>query len=117
MSRVFGLEVEPGTKLLLLALADHADDEGNNCWPSVEYLAWKTSLSERHVRRMLSDLRAQGVLIPVDREAGGRHRSVVYRVDLDVLPAQRPFERDRKGISPVEAARGANGHGRGVRPS
>lgn len=117
MSKVFGLDIESGTKLLLLALTDHADDDGHECWPAVSYLCWKTNLSERHVRRMLSRLRDEGVLIPVGREGGGRRRSVIYQINLDVLPAKEPLARESKGLSPahekgnVKRRNGANGHG------
>ncbi len=105
MSKVFGLDVDPAEKLLLLALADHADDDGHNCWPSVPYLAWKTSLSDRHVRRMMKSLRDKGVLIPVEREGGGRQRSVIYQMDLGPLPAKEPLKRESKGLSPVDEIR------------
>ncbi len=117
MSKVFGLDIESGTKLLLLALTDHADDDGHNCWPSVRYLIWKTSLSERHIRRMLSRLREEGVLIPVSREGGGRRFSVIYQINLDVLPAKEPLARESKGLSPahengnVKRRNGTNGRG------
>ena len=41
--------------LLLLALADHADDSGA-CYPSVSRLAAKTRMSERSVQYMLRSL-------------------------------------------------------------
>ena len=105
MSKVFGLAIEPGIKLLLLALTDHADDDGHNCWPSVGYLVWKTSLSDRHVRRMLSWLRDEGVLIPVGREGGGRRRSVIYQIDLGPLPTKESLARENKGLSPLHESR------------
>ncbi len=105
MGKVFGLDVGPGMKLLLVAFADHADDDGDHCWPSVGYLAWKTSLSERQVRRMIKQLRDEGVLIPVEREGGGFRRSVVYQLDLRPLATKEPFRREREGISPLDEAR------------
>ena len=109
MSKVFGLAIDSGKKLLLLALTDHADDDGHNCWPSVGYLVWKTSLSDRHVRRMLKWLRDEGVLVPVAREGGGRQRSVIYQIDLDPLPTKEPFKRESKGLSPVDDSRRKKG--------
>ncbi len=47
--------------LVLLALADIADDEGV-CWPSLEHLAGKTRLHEQTVRSRLQALRAVGAL-------------------------------------------------------
>ena len=51
-----------GAKLLvLLALADHAKDNGI-CWPSVPRLAEKARLSHRHTRRILNELQDDGLL-------------------------------------------------------
>lgn len=102
MGKVFGLDIEPSEKLLLLAMADLANDDGSDCWPSVKYLVWKTSLSERHVRRMLSSLREKGVLIVDCREGGGRRCSVVYQIDLGPLSAKPPFPRDGRGRVPPD---------------
>jgi hypothetical protein len=42
-------------KLVLLALADAADDEGN-CWPSVATIAGKAGVTTRTVRRVMETL-------------------------------------------------------------
>jgi hypothetical protein len=49
---------EGGALLLLLALADFSDDNGNS-FPSVDTLARKTRLSERHVQRLLRKLKKE----------------------------------------------------------
>lgn len=55
-------------KLVLAALADRADDEGV-CWPSTAWLARKCSpLSTQSVRRALTDLADQGLLLKVKRQ-------------------------------------------------
>lgn len=46
--------------LLLLALADNADEDSRLCWPSVPYLAKKTRLGVRTVQRLLEKLAAAG---------------------------------------------------------
>lgn len=48
-------------KLVLLALADHADDDGN-CWPSLHRIAAKSGLTVRTVQRHLRDLEGDGHL-------------------------------------------------------
>jgi hypothetical protein len=48
-----------GNLLLLLALADSADDNGE-CWPGVETLARKARMTPRHVRRVLAQLEEHG---------------------------------------------------------
>jgi hypothetical protein len=57
-----------GAKLVLLALADHADEIGL-CWPSLERVASMTGLSVRAVRMALRDLEAS-VMITTDQNRG-----------------------------------------------
>lgn len=51
----------PSTKLVLLLLADYADDEGH-CWPFVETVAEKAEMGEKSVRRHLKKLEKLGLL-------------------------------------------------------
>lgn len=46
-------------KLMLLALADWANDEGL-CWPSINRLAIKTSMASRSVQRLIRQLEEMG---------------------------------------------------------
>ena len=41
MSQVWELDINHSEMIVLLAMADHADDDGQNCYPSNAYLAWK----------------------------------------------------------------------------
>ena len=66
-------------RLVLLALADSADDNGS-CWPSVLTLARKTRVSERTVRRSIRTLEALGELHTV---LGSGTTSNRYRIMLD----------------------------------
>ena len=76
---------------ILLALADLANDEGRQLFPSQAYLAWKTEYSERQVRRILGDLTEAGVVVVVRK--GNRRRASEYRLELDRLPVKTAFER------------------------
>jgi hypothetical protein len=69
-----------GALLVLLAIADHASDDGGNAWPSLPTLALKARLSERQVVNVLHQLEGAGEIV-VDR---GRGRGQVnhYRVVL-----------------------------------
>ena len=68
MSKVWTMQnLEPGEKLVLLAVADFADDEGR-AWPSIPTLAKKSSLSEDTVRRKLRKLVHAGTLTMVPRK-------------------------------------------------
>lgn len=54
--------VSQGKLLVLLALADNADEETRRAWPSVKTLARKTVLSERQVQYCLKALADAGVI-------------------------------------------------------
>ncbi len=79
MSRVWEMPDIAGTELLvLLALADFADDSGS-CWPSMETIAAKTRLSDRGARKIIRRLEEKGVLI-CDISRGGRKFSSRYTI-------------------------------------
>ena len=70
----------PTLKLVLMALADAADDQGV-CWPSISTLAKKCSVSTRTVRRSLRVLMDSGMLIAEARRRGdGSSTSNRYRL-------------------------------------
>ncbi len=79
MTWVFSHSTAGGAdRLLLLAIADHAGDDGRDAWPSVPTLARKTGTSERSVQRGISRLEAGGHLV-VERcqGRGGTNRYAV----------------------------------------
>jgi hypothetical protein len=49
-------------KLVLIALANHADRDGANCFPAVDTICWYTGLSERAVQYTLRELEGHGVI-------------------------------------------------------
>jgi helix-turn-helix protein len=49
-------------KLVLIALANHADRDGANCFPAVDTICWYTGLSERAVQYTLRELEDHGVI-------------------------------------------------------
>ena len=64
----------PMPKLVLMALADEADDSGF-CFPSQRRLAWKCTISERTARRMVSLLAAKRYITIEPRYAKNRSRT------------------------------------------
>lgn len=61
--------ITPTQKLVLLALADWANDDGL-CWPSIEKLCNKSSLSRRAVQSSIKTLCEMGLLI--QEQSNGR---------------------------------------------
>lgn len=70
-------DVGPGELLVLLALADFADDTGL-CWPSVSRIGEMTRQSARTVQRHLSELEARGLIERTERCEHGM--STKYRL-------------------------------------
>lgn len=66
----------PSDKLVLIALADHAHDDGGGSYPSVERLVKMTGLSERTVRTSLRRLEDGGHI----KGTGRCQRTTVYHV-------------------------------------
>ena len=60
--------VDQGTLLVLLALADSADERSRSCYPGIDSLAEKSRLSDRQVQYCLKRLRELGV-ISIQRNA------------------------------------------------
>lgn len=59
MTAAWAVEMSAGDKLVLLALADCANDEGH-CWPGVKSLCRKTGKSERSLQAALASLEKNG---------------------------------------------------------
>ena len=57
MTWAWTVQLPPAPKLVLMALADEADDRGF-CFPSQRHLAHKCNINERSVRRMIRLLAA-----------------------------------------------------------
>lgn len=76
----------PGSKLILMSLADAADEDGL-CWPRIRVIAQKCCMSERTVQRTLKDLEAKGYL-RVDRRyrRDGSQSSNAYYLHLSQRP-------------------------------
>lgn len=70
---------EGGGLLLMLAIADFADDAGI-AFPSMERLANKARLTQRRAQQLIADLVKSGELA-VER-GGGKRRTNTYRVTL-----------------------------------
>ena len=89
MARVWADSSLSGSELLmLLAIADFADDDGN-AYPAVPTLATKCRTTPRHANRLLSALRASGELeIRVNEGPRGTNR---YRVKFEGMTATSPL--------------------------
>ena len=80
MSAVWELELPHSKLLVLLALADHAKDDGSDVFPSIGHTAWKVGYSDRQVTRIIAELVKDGLLVKV-KEAN-RHRPTEYAINI-----------------------------------
>ena len=71
--------------LVMLKLADHANDDGGKVWPAVATIAKQAQCSERTVQNVLKALRDCG-LATVERNGGGS-MPTVYALNTDLLRA------------------------------
>jgi hypothetical protein len=95
MARVWQLDLPHNLSWVLMALADHADDQGRNCYPSIGYLSWKCKASERTIQRVLRELEDRR-LIQVTWNPDGMS-SNDFRLTLDNGTLKPPYERKRRG--------------------
>ena len=106
MSDVWRLDLPTVEKLVLLALADHADDDGRSAYPSVARLAYKTSLTPRSVQRVLRRLEDQNLIVAVAHASGGRGKATEYAIFVSAGEPMLPFDewkQQAKGdtVSPI----------------
>ena len=99
-------------RCILLALAEHADEEGR-CWPSLTRLAALTEADRRTVTRGLAELEARGLLARDRRRGKGtRYTLAIGRPSTEVLPTEPPDPPDSE-VTPLSQT---NARARGVAP-
>jgi hypothetical protein len=81
----------PVAKLVLLALADKADDDGRNAWPSVATIAEDAEVSTKTASKMLAALVSANLI--TEQRPPTQHRPRTYELNLKGLthpPATNP---------------------------
>lgn len=84
LNEAWKLALKSSQKLVLISLADQADDDGW-CFPSIQSLMNRTGLSERAVQMQLNELEAMGAITRHRR----RHATTVYRVTPEAASCER----------------------------
>lgn len=91
MARVWQLDLLTRSERdVLLALADHAHDDGTSARPGVPYLEWKLGLGRSTINVALRGLEEKE-LIESAKKGGGRGRVTEYRLQLEKGTKKRPF--------------------------
>lgn len=86
MNWAWEVELPPAAKLVLLKLADRANDDGQ-CWPGMDVVAEACGVSERSVMRYVQQFEQMG-LVRIDRRKGGdgRQQTNIYWLNMDWEP-------------------------------
>lgn len=104
MSWVWQQPIKGTAKLVLLALADCANDDGK-CWPGIETVAAKCGVSRNTAIRNIQDLKKKGLIISERRYTeSGRRTSNLYTLSLSPNMVRTKCLRTKKtGLSPKYA--------------
>lgn len=105
MTSVWESDVQPaGKRLVLLALADSANDEGV-CWPSMATIARKAGIGLSSARKACAALEEEGLLVREERRVEhARNKSNIYVIDAKKLAARAA---QIEGEAPAQIRRGA----------
>jgi hypothetical protein len=99
-------------KYVLLALADHAKEDGSDVYPSLARVQWKTGYSETQVRDIIRSLIEQRILVLVKKGGNGSTDTNRYRIDFTALRMLQDFREwaaNRKGAKTVPINNDAKG--------
>jgi biotin operon repressor len=84
---IWRAQLDPTAKLVLLKMADHADHDGANVYPSVPAIASACGLKDRAVQSAIRRLRDLGAVIEVRPADFGARRPTEYRLNLTRIEA------------------------------
>ena len=104
MNLVWPANLPAMDKLVLLYLADHANDDGNSAYPSVDRLSAGCSLTRRAVQKILRRLEKREVIILQGGAKGGRGRTRNYRISPERANVVHPIKGERGSPFPAKRA-------------
>ena len=102
MSEVWRTNLPTVEKMVLLVIADHANDEGTEAWPSQATIAKKASVSIRTVQRSVNSLVKEGYL-RMEKHRGGSatcredRRPHRYTIRISKLRGDKETTRKERG--------------------
>lgn len=122
MSDVWKTGLPTVEKMVLLVIADHANDDGAEAWPSQATIAKKASVSIRTVQRSVNSLVEQGYL-RMEKHRGGSatcredRRPHRYTIQLHKLRGDKETTRIKRGdFEDLDGATPTTDTGRLLRP-
>ena len=99
---------DPTALLVIIAIADRADENGLNAWPAQSAIAERARCSERTVRRKLADLELAGVICRGDQDLVSH-----FRPDRRPVVWDLPMVTGGQNVLPLSANGGTPGAERG----
>jgi predicted transcriptional regulator len=90
MSEVRQLDLKMSKKLILMFMADNANDEGTHCFPSIRRLAYEAGCSTRTVIAIIGELEAEGIVEKLSK--GNQNSPNQYRVKPQAGKKLAPFK-------------------------
>lgn len=97
-------------KLVLLAMADHANDEGEGAYPSIGRLARKTALSEQTIRNTFEALRHNGIIYLEGKSKYGTNN---HTINTSCFPRAKEKEVTYLTLNPLDPQMGEVGGSNG----
>lgn len=94
---IWDIDIPAAQRLVLLAMADHADHDGEHIHAPIPYIAWKTGYSARNTARIIESLIADGLLIVTTHGLG---ESNEYKFSFSHAKLKRVY----KGRKPKKTA-------------
>ena len=94
MGMVWDLKIGRDEKLVLLAYADHVNQEGGSIYPAVETIAEKTGYCQRFVQALTRRLEKAGYLVP---DGHGPHGTNRYRIPITGDAISTPVQNEAAG--------------------
>lgn len=90
--KVWRSALDGDLKPLAAALANCGSDDGTSIYPSIAYLAWKLSRSERAVQYGMGKLKEMGIVVILNGASGGRGKTPDYQLIEEALPQREPWK-------------------------
>ncbi len=86
------IKLRPALREVYMAMADHADHNGRNIFPSLGLLAWKMDVDVRTVRRLIRELETTGIVV-LDKKGNGRATNS-WHIDISKAIFKEPFQNE-----------------------
>ena len=85
MDAALDLPLDSTSKLVLVVLADHANNDGDGIYPGNTKIARRASISIRQTSRVLKHIEDHGIISRVKYPKGGHGKSVEWAINVGVI--------------------------------